>query len=145
MLLLDSTSLIGNRRAMTAAKSAMCHSSDEEIKEVRAERESIARDLLDVLSKIQPIHMEPNSVSFCMKIRQIASTLLPTEGDVSRLQDDGLAAKYLRPVLEILMDVEKSGQAHEDEDDEEADIRMWTGLKDYQKELFARQNGTALF
>jgi len=107
---------------------------------VRDERESIARDLLDVLSKIRPIHMEPNSVSFCMKIRQIASTLLPMEGDVSRLPDDALSAKYLRPVLEILMDVEKSGQPSHEEDDEEAELRRWTGLRDYQKELVERKS-----
>jgi len=115
-------------------------SSEDELREVREERESIARDLLDVLSKIRPIHMEPNSVSFCMKIRQIASTLLPMEGDISRLPDDALSAKYLRPVLEILMEVEKSGQPSHEEDDEEAELRRWTGLRDYQKELVEKKN-----
>lgn len=117
---------------------------EAEITEVRQEREGVAKDLLDVLSKIRPIHMEPNSVSFCMKIRQIASTLLPAEGDVSRLQDDGLAVKYLRPVLDILMEVEKSGQPSHDEDDEEIELRRWTGLRDYQKELIARKTNSGL-
>lgn len=119
-------------------------SYEAEIVEVRTEREAVAKDLLEVLSKIRPIHMEPNSVSFCMKIRQIASTLLPTEGDASRLQDDGLAAKYLRPVLDILMEVEKSGQPSHDEDDEEIELRRWTGLRDYQKELVARKTDSGL-
>jgi len=117
---------------------------EAEIAQVREEREGVAKDLLDVLSKIRPIHMEPNSVSFCMKIRQIASTLLPAEGDVSRLQDDGLAVKYLRPVLDILMEVEKSGQPSHDEDDEEIELRRWTGLRDYQKELIARKSNSGL-
>lgn len=111
----------------------------QESAQVRTERESVARDLLDVLSKIRPIHMEPNSVSFCMKIRQIASTLLPADGDLSRLEDDGLAARYLRPVLDILMQVEKTGEPSVDEDDEEVELRRWTGLRDYQKELIARK------
>lgn len=126
-------------RALANTTDKLSSSSFEaDIAEVRAERESIARDLLEVLSKLRPIHMEPNSVSFCMKVRQIASTLLPTEGDVSRLQDDGLAARYLRPVLEILMEVEKSGQPSHEEDDEEAELRRWTGLRDCQKELIAK-------
>lgn len=90
--------------------------------ELRYERESIANELLNVLSHIRPVHMEPNSVSFCMKVRGVAGTLLPDfsgqeetvngRGAVAMSgggEDGAVAANYLRSFLEILMDLEKSG------------------------------------
>lgn len=93
--------------------------------EIRAERESIANELLNVLSHIRPVHMEPNSVSFCMKVRSVAGTLLPDvvgngedAGGMGRATatsalgggDEGtLAASYLRSFFDVLMDLEKSG------------------------------------
>lgn len=59
--------------------------------------------------------MEPNSVSFCMKVRAIAGTLLPeTNGDGAATgqngnDEDAISASYLRTFLELLTDLEKSG------------------------------------
>ena len=77
-----------------------------------------AAEARSILSHIRPVHMEPNSVSFCMKVRQIATTLLPDNdtGDMSTdVASSGagagedMAASYLRSFLEILTDLEKSG------------------------------------
>lgn len=119
--------------------------------ELRAEREATAEDLLGVLSHIRPIHIEPNSISLFMKIRQVASTLLPLStgpvsigenGEKLSTQEDR-AAEYLRTFLDMLMDLEKCGRRRPSDDPliegtEEEELRRWADLREYQKE-FARE------
>lgn len=121
-------------------------------RELRAEREGIAQDLLGVLTHIRPIHLEPNSVSLFMKIRQVASTLLPlSTGPVSMgesgeriFTEDDRAAEYLRRFLEMLMELETCGRRKpstnepSDEANEDEELRKWADLREYQKQ-FARE------
>jgi len=115
--------------------------------ELRAEREAIAQDLLGVLSHIQPIHIEPNSISLFMKIRQVASTLLPLSTGPVSIGENGeklRAADYLRTFLDMLMDLEKCGKRRPSDDslaegNEEEELRRWADLREYQKQ-FAKED-----
>ncbi|KAB8346140.1 hypothetical protein FH972_023186 [Carpinus fangiana] len=114
-----------------------CHS------EIRQERESIAEDLLTVLSSIRPVHMEPNAVSFSMKIRQIASTLLPDSSD-GIAHTNSRSAYYLQAFLELLSDLDRSGvvrkSAGAEDDDAEEDLRKWADLRECQRK-YAEKGG----
>ncbi|KAI9727337.1 MAG: hypothetical protein M1828_006957 [Chrysothrix sp. TS-e1954] len=121
--------------------------------EVRAERESIATDLLTVLSSVQPVHMEPNSVSFIMKIRLIAGTLLPDSdaGAAYVLEPHEKSNMHLQEFLRILTGLEKGPTLGSTEDegsgfeltdghatDEEEELRSWADLRENQL-AFARR------
>lgn len=77
-----------------------------------------------------------------MKIRQIASTLL----DVPRAEKGQFALKaqqYLEVFVDILMKLERTDPTHQNQDqpdDEEADLRHWADLRDYQMK-FAQSGG----
>ncbi|KAK5151255.1 hypothetical protein LTS14_009425 [Recurvomyces mirabilis] len=110
--------------------------------EMRQEREEIVKDLLVVLSSINQVNMEPNADSFTMKIRSIASTLLDLpehhKGQVA-LQ----AQEYLAAFLKILMKLERASPSTDGEEqanDEEAELRNWADLREYQLK-FAQQGG----
>lgn len=112
-------------------------------REIGIERESIANDLLTVLSSIRPVHMEPNAVSFSMKIRQIASTLLPDAEDGSAATNER-SMYYLQSFLEILSDLDRVGRVRRsagiEDDDAEEDLRKWADLRDCQRR-FAEKGG----
>ncbi|TAQ84213.1 hypothetical protein B7494_g7469 [Chlorociboria aeruginascens] len=74
---------------------------------VASERESIVKDLLQVLGSISQVNMEPNGGSFINKIRQIASTLIGTPQN----RKGPLALKseeYLARFLDVLMKLERA-------------------------------------
>ena len=122
------------------------------IEQVQAERLYLARQMLDVLSQIHPWHMEPNSFGFCMKIRQVASTLytlsatvqrnghVKVEGDQSADQGE-IAQAYLREFLKILTNLEKGGrglradgrrntyESFAEEMNDEDELRTWADLR----------------
>ena len=144
-------SLLSSRSYFLEKRSALMAPADTEGR--AAERESIADDLLAVLSSIRPVHMEPNAVSLCMKIRQIATTLLPgepsstadgTDNVTANGRRDGLSERaegYLRVFLGILTDLEKCGTSlveteSEEEAQDEAELRRWADMREYQNELF---------
>lgn len=147
-------SLLSSRSYFFEKRRALMAPADTEARAAAvAERESIADDLLAVLSSIRPVHMEPNAVSLCMKIRQVASTLLPgelsgaadaTDNGTANDRRDGLSERaegYLRAFLGILMDLEKCGTSlveseSEEEAQDEAELRRWADIREYQKELF---------
>ncbi|KAK5124518.1 hypothetical protein LTR85_001735 [Meristemomyces frigidus] len=110
--------------------------------EMRQEREDLVKDLLTVLGSINQVNMEPNGDSFTMKIRAIASTLLDSpdqrKGQLALQTQD-----YLSAFLKILMKLERVSPANSDPDqpeDEEAELRNWADLRDYQMK-FAQQGG----
>ena len=77
-----------------------------------------------------------------MKIRSIASTLLDVPDQrKGRLAKE--AQEYLSAFLKILMRLERVSPANSDPDqpdDEEAELRTWADLRDFQLK-FARQGG----
>lgn len=129
-------------------------------REMYDEREAIIKDLLTVLGSINQVNMEPNGDSFVsaplsdrlcpsfanklqtMKIRSVASTLL----DVPKQRKGSVAQQaeqYLAAFLDILMKLERAGPAHNDPErpeDEEAELRQWADLREYQMK-FAQQGG----
>ncbi|KXT02383.1 hypothetical protein AC578_237 [Pseudocercospora eumusae] len=130
--------------------------------EMREERESIVKDLLIVLGSIDQVNMEPNADSFVshahldepmsfvltqpcqtMKIRSIASTLLETP-DQRKGQLAIQAQEYLSAFLKILMKLERVSPANSDSndqpEDEDAELRTWADLREYQMK-FAQQGG----
>ncbi|KAK5015221.1 hypothetical protein LTR16_003776 [Cryomyces antarcticus] len=86
--------------------------------------------------------MEPNADSFTMKIRSIASTLL----DVPKTRKGQVALQteqYLAAFLDILMRLEPVSPANtnpEQPDDEDAELRHWADLREYQMK-FTQQGG----
>ena len=128
--------------------------------EMREERDSIVKDLLVVLGSINQVNMEPNADSFVsfrsdhlhvwslltvlqtMKIRSIASTLLDVP-DQRKGQVALQAQEYLAAFLNILMKLERVSPANSDPDhpeDEDAELRHWADLREYQTK-FAQQGG----
>ncbi|KAL2354343.1 hypothetical protein BJ546DRAFT_843711 [Cryomyces antarcticus] len=111
-------------------------------REMFEERESIVKDLLVVLGSINQVNMEPNADSFTMKIRSIASTLL----DVPKTRKGQVALQteqYLAAFLDILMRLEPVSPANtnpEQPDDEDAELRHWADLREYQMK-FTQQGG----
>ena len=76
------------------------------------------------------------------KIRSVASTLLdvPKERKGSVAQQ---AEQYLKAFLDILLKLERVSPAHSDPEnpeDEEAELRHWADLREYQMK-FAQQGG----
>ncbi|KAL5389285.1 hypothetical protein DPSP01_002598 [Paraphaeosphaeria sporulosa] len=117
--------------------------SEELEKRMSEEREQVVKDLLVVLGSIDMINMEPNGDSFTQKIRSIASTLLeiPKErkGSVALQHQD-----YLYKFLDILSKLERVKPEGSDSSagpvDEEAELRAWADIRDYQLK-FQEQGG----
>ena len=120
--------------------------------QLQMERLSLARRMLDILSQVHPIYMEPNSFGFCMKIRQVASTLYAAASSFSdgagssdtkgEARSEGeqdpkeLAQAYVNEFLQILMGLEKgsrsTGQRRVEgwgEGDEEEELRAWADVR----------------
>ena len=77
-----------------------------------------------------------------MKIRSIASTLLDVP-DHRKGQLAIQAQEYLAAFLQILMKLERVSPANSDleqPEDEDAELRAWADLRDYQLK-FAQQGG----
>jgi hypothetical protein len=77
-----------------------------------------------------------------MKIRSIASTLLNMP-DQRKGQLATEAQEYLSAFLKILMRLERVSPANSDPDqaeDDEAELRAWADLREYQM-MFAQQGG----
>ncbi|KAG2161171.1 MAG: Alpha/beta-hydrolase [Aureobasidium pullulans] len=117
-------------------------SADALDREMSEEREGIVRDLLSVLSSIDRVNMEPNADSLTTKIRVVASTLLEVpksrKGQVAQQ-----AEQYLAAFLEILVKLERVDAGHDDPHNgnpEEAELRHWADLREYQLK-FAQQGG----
>jgi hypothetical protein len=133
--------------------------AEELEKRMSSEREQVVKDLLVVLGSIDMVNMEPNGDSFTQKIRSIASTLLeiPKErkGSFALQHQD-----YLYKFLDILSKLERAkpeesdssagpvslyGRDGEDSTngmkvDEEAELRAWADIRDYQLK-FQEQGG----
>ncbi|WPH00091.1 Hypothetical protein R9X50_00291400 [Acrodontium crateriforme] len=110
--------------------------------EMHEERESIVKDLLVVLYSINQVNMEPSADSFTMKIRSIASTLLDSP-DQRKGQVALQAQQYLAEFLKILVKLERvspANSANDQPEDEEAELRHWVDLREYQLK-FAQQGG----
>lgn len=132
--------------------------SDMMVVEMTEERELIVKDLLIVLSTIDRVNMEPNADGFvstspiarCLflltthqttKIRSVASTLL----DVPKSRKGPVAQQaeqYLAAFLDILTKLERDSPANEavQLEDEDAELRHWEDLRDFQMS-FAQQGG----
>ncbi|KAL1595265.1 hypothetical protein SLS60_009955 [Paraconiothyrium brasiliense] len=117
--------------------------AEELEKRMSEEREQVVKDLLVVLGSIDMVNMEPNGDSFTQKIRSIASTLLeiPKErkGSVALQHQD-----YLYKFLDILSKLERVNPEGSDPGaghvDEEAELRAWADVRDYQLK-FQEQGG----
>ncbi|KAF2739363.1 hypothetical protein EJ04DRAFT_531652 [Polyplosphaeria fusca] len=106
------------------------------------ERDQVVKDLLVVLGSIDMVNMEPNGDSFTQKVRQIASTLLEVpkgrQGSAVLQQQE-----YLYKFLDILSKLERVSPAGSDPNDpvdEEAELRHWADLREYQLK-FQEQGG----
>ncbi|KAG9783448.1 hypothetical protein ABEF93_004254 [Exophiala dermatitidis] len=121
------------------------------------EREDIVRDMALLLKSINQVNMEPNGMSFCNKIRTVASTLLETKRSrmsVMPTLDSESVNAYLHTFLEILAKLERLGPLRyrgmpdnanggflrTPEEIEEEELVHWASLKEHQ-EMFARSNG----
>nr|KAK5450880.1 hypothetical protein LTR18_000896 [Exophiala xenobiotica] len=121
------------------------------------EREDIVRDMALLLKSINQVNMEPNGMSFCNKIRTVASTLLETKRarmSVMPTLDSESVNAYLRDFLDILSKLERLGPGRyrgvadgntggllrTPEEIEEEELVYWASLKQHQ-ERFVRTNG----
>ncbi|KAK4986535.1 hypothetical protein LTR66_007841 [Elasticomyces elasticus] len=122
---------------------ALTSNYDMTEREMFEERESIVKDLLVVLGSINQVNMEPNADSFTMKVRSIASTLL----DVPNKRKGQIALQseqYLTAFLDILMKLERVSPTDDDcnqPEDEEAELRHWADLREYQMKFALTQQG----
>lgn len=138
---IDSIMALSSPRLAAPSSSSIAHASSIAHDAIEAqmsnERESIVKDLLQVLGSISQVNMEPNGGSFINKIRQIASTLL----DTPRNRKSPLALRaeeYLGHFLDVLMKLErvspaKSGGA--EWEDEEEELRNWADLREFQQKF----------
>ncbi|ETN42400.1 uncharacterized protein HMPREF1541_01554 [Cyphellophora europaea CBS 101466] len=118
------------------------------------EREDIIRNLALLLRSINQVNMEPNGLSFCNKIRQIASTLLETKRarmSVMPTLDSESVNNYLYQFLEILAKLNRLGPSRLRPDEasteygavktaeeiEDEELVHWASLKEHQ-ERFVR-------
>ncbi|RMZ81950.1 hypothetical protein DV737_g2344, partial [Chaetothyriales sp. CBS 132003] len=114
------------------------------------ERENIVRDLALLLKSVNQVNMEPNGLSFCNKIRQVASTLLETKKshrNVMPTLDSNRVNEYLLDFLEILSKLQRLGAAGRIRPDEagsygmaksaeaieEEELVQWASLKEHQE------------
>jgi len=121
------------------------------------EREDIVRDMALLLKSINQVNMEPNGMSFCNKIRSVASTLLETKRarmSVMPTLDSESVNSYLHAFLNILSklerlgpgryrgvaDVNTGGLLRTPEEIEEEELVHWASLKQHQ-ERFVRSSG----
>ncbi len=101
------------------------------------EREDVTKSLLATLSSITNLNTEPSGISFIIKIRQIASTLLdqppPRKGTLALRAED-----HLRSFVGVLMKLERGdllggGEGGDGDGDEDARIlRCWKEMRGYQ-------------
>ena len=117
----------------TSDKSNGAETSDNSMS---AEHSSIITSLLEMLSTIQQIHLEPNGASLIAKLRAIASTLM----DVPKTQKGTVALKaesHLGSFAAILGRLEKivGASDYTHEEDEEGKLREWTHLRHEQARL----------
>ena len=121
-----------------------------------SEREMIVRDLALLLQSVDQVSMEPNSLSFCSKVRAIASTLLrmPRSRMSMPSLDPGSVNLFLTEFIDILLRLERlstgnmrgegspnSETPYGDLDEmEERELVQWASLKERQ-ERFARESG----
>lgn len=127
--------------------------------QVASERLSLARRMLSVLCQVHPVHMEPNSFAFCMKIRQVASTLYAAAAAASLQHGNGnpehqqqreddqrsgkepsddpreVAQAYVNEFLKILMGLEKGGRGGPRADNRRYIIEGYGGMMDDEEEL----------
>ncbi|KAI1610089.1 hypothetical protein EDD37DRAFT_639865 [Exophiala viscosa] len=121
------------------------------------EREDIVRDMALLLKSINQVNMEPNGMSFCNKIRTVASTLLETKrARMSSMPtlDSESVNKYLHTFLDILAKLERLGPGRyrgvsdgntgsllrTPEEIEDEELVHWASLKEHQ-ERFVRSSG----
>lgn len=103
------------------------------------ERESVVKDLLQLLGSISQVNMEPNGASFINKIRQIASTLLETpENRKGPMAMRGQA--YLKKFLDVLMKLERISpgpltDSRDPAEVEEEELRNWADLRENQMQF----------
>ncbi|KAK7614556.1 hypothetical protein JOL62DRAFT_495164 [Phyllosticta paracitricarpa] len=107
---------------------------DDLDQEMRAEKDKIVKDMLRVLQSLSQVHMEPNADSFTHKVRQVVSTLLNAPQD--RKSSVALQAEqYLHHFLEILVRLDRNVTTNQNADgveDEEAELKHWADLREYQ-------------
>ncbi|KAG7111461.1 Respiratory transcription factor ZNF1 like protein [Verticillium longisporum] len=130
-----------------AAKEAEDVEAERIFELMTAERELIVQDLLHVLGSIPQRNMEPNGGSLINKVRQVASTLLndapERKGPVAVKSEAALSR-----LIDILIKLEGTGPGHAGHgndsnmtpQDEEEELRLWSSLRDYQRQ-FAYQSG----
>ncbi|RMZ91136.1 hypothetical protein DV736_g1629, partial [Chaetothyriales sp. CBS 134916] len=114
------------------------------------ERENIVRDLALLLKSVNQVNMEPNGLSFCNKIRQVASTLLETKKSYRNVMptlNSSRVNEYLLDFLEILSKLQRLGAAGRIRPDEagaygvgkspeaieEEELVQWASLKEHQE------------
>ncbi|CAI6334960.1 unnamed protein product [Periconia digitata] len=115
---------------------------DELERRMSDERDQVVKDLLVVLGSIDMVNMEPNGDSF--KIRSIARTLL----DVPKERKGSAALQhqdYLYKFLDVLNKLERISPETDESNgaapvDEEAELRHWADLREYQLK-FQEQGG----
>ncbi|OTA54476.1 hypothetical protein K449DRAFT_389217 [Hypoxylon sp. EC38] len=117
------------------AERAKTEEKDDRDDMMEDERDLIVQNLVTVLASISQRNMEPNGCSLINKIRQVASTLVNTNGERKGLVA-AKAKEYLNGFLDILMKLEKMGASPRAESmtpqDEEEELRNWTSLREYQ-------------
>ncbi|KAG8529471.1 uncharacterized protein KY384_006108 [Bacidia gigantensis] len=105
------------------------------------EHSEIIASLLQMLSNIRQIYMEPNGASLISKVRSIATTLIdcPRTSKINLPLETG---EYLSTFVAILGRLEKTVGATEqsNEEDEELKLREWADLRE-QQDKFLRYGG----
>ncbi|KAF1808995.1 hypothetical protein P152DRAFT_172846 [Eremomyces bilateralis CBS 781.70] len=110
------------------------------------ERESIIQGLLTMVKSVSRVHMEPNSISFSMKVRQVASLLLNSSSNSKSFA--ALRDQTLLPLVDLMSRLERMGPdsgASDASNGDESDLRRWADIRDYQAKLAARADVASSF
>ena len=108
-----------------------------------SERDNVVGDLLRFCYTMSRVSMEPSGSSLINKVRQVASTLYVGEYDPrgpvlkNKSQFASKHKVYLDTFVRLIMELD--GGAMEG-DDNEAELKRWSDLRDYQME-FANAGG----